>query len=306
MKKPLVQVLLSTYDGLSYLEEQLVSLFSQQGVEVRVLVRDDGSKDGTPAFLEDYAKRESRLTVLKDRNLGVVGSFFDLLRRAPSDADFYAFCDQDDVWLEDKLERATKMLSQLPSARPRLYCSRLRYVDKELLDIGMSRLPKHFDFSSALVENVATGCTIVFDRRLLETARLGLHDRHCLMHDWWLYLLAQGSGTSVFDPEPRVLYRQHGGNVVGASAGLVSRYLTKFRRFMERGADASHITDQAASFVEAYRAVLDPEKRRLALDFLASKRGFSKRIAWALALPTRRHSWVDNFILRILIVLNRY
>lgn len=93
-----VSVLLSTYNGEKYLREQLDSLLVQQGVDLRIIARDDGSKDTTVEILKEYAGKDTRVSFFEGKNVGPAQSFFDLIMKSP-DSDYYAFCDQDDVWI---------------------------------------------------------------------------------------------------------------------------------------------------------------------------------------------------------------
>jgi glycosyltransferase involved in cell wall biosynthesis len=299
------QILVSTYQGERYLREQLDSLLLQSEKDIRILVRDDGSRDRTQSILAEYASRDSRLEFFAGENLGVVGSFFELLRRSSSEAEVLFFCDQDDFWFPTKVARAC---DKLKSSAADFYFSRLQYVDGVLQRLGQSGEPKRLSFESALVENVATGCSVAFTQSLRRRALKGLPEKteHCLMHDWWLYLLACGTGKVVWDSEPSLMYRQHGANVVGAHADFWPIYITKWRRFWSRGARAAKLSDQARLFEKAYAPVLAPEHAKLLHAFVASKKSFFARLLWALRLPTPRQSQLDSLILRVLIVLGRY
>ena len=112
-----LQILMSTYNGEKYLDAQLDSLLAQtlcekEGWEVEILVRDDGSKDRTCEILQAYADKDTRIRYIKEENTGVIESFFRLLDNSAKDADYLAFCDQDDVWMPEKMERAVTLLSQ--------------------------------------------------------------------------------------------------------------------------------------------------------------------------------------------------
>lgn len=299
------QILMSTYQGERYLREQLDSLLLQSERDLRILVRDDGSKDRSREILAEYASRDSRLEFILGENLGVVGSFFELLRRSSPEAEVIFFCDQDDFWFPHKVARARE---QLRASGADFYFSRLQYADTLLQRLGQSAEPRRLSFESALVENVATGCSVAFTQRLRKLALKGLptETEHCLMHDWWLYLLATGSGKVFWDSEPSLMYRQHGANVVGAHSDFWSIYATKWRRFWLRGARAARLSDQARLFEKAYAPLLVPSHAELVHAFVASKKNFFTRLAWALWLPTPRQSPLDSLILRVLIVLGRY
>lgn len=117
----MVCVLLSTYNGEKYLEEQLNSLIKQEDVELRILVRDDGSKDRTHEILDKWQKR-GHINWYEGKNKGAAQSFMDLIYNAP-EADYYAFCDQDDVWLPEKLKVAIDKIRESNEAMPCMYIS---------------------------------------------------------------------------------------------------------------------------------------------------------------------------------------
>jgi glycosyltransferase involved in cell wall biosynthesis len=221
-----VVVLMSTYQGERYVTEQVASILSQLPEDGRILVRDDGSCDGTLAKIEAFG--DYRISVIRGGNIGFLRSFLSLIQAAPTDADMFMLADQDDVWLPGKIERAERYLKGR-DAVPRLYCSRMRLVDDDLKPIGFSpEWPRKPSFQNALVENVVTGCTAAFNRAALDLVQQHGDVELLYYHDWWLYLVIAAFGEVYADPEPTVLYRQHGGNAIGMGAGL-GRYLTIMR-----------------------------------------------------------------------------
>lgn len=227
-----VVVLLSTYNGGAYLAEQLESLSAQCNVDVEIIVRDDGSTDETVDILNEWQSRGALKWYTGD-NMGSAGSFMDLLYNAP-DADFYAFCDQDDVWLPDKLQRAVKMIKENGSVNvPSLYFSAQTLVDSDKNVIGYNIPDRLFTFGESLLRNPAAGCTMVFGRKF---RRLIVRERpdYVHMHDMWLYMvcLAVG-GVPLFDPTPTMLYRQHSKNVVGCNQTFLQKTLRRFRMFLD-------------------------------------------------------------------------
>jgi glycosyltransferase involved in cell wall biosynthesis len=133
-----INVPLSTFDGARYLPEQLDSVSEQRDVAVVVTVRDDGSTDAALDILHRYATR-FRLAVHRGANVGAARSFLALLHLAESNADYYAFCDQDDIWYGDKLSSAARMLAGITG--PALYCSALHYIDSAGRRTGTGRQP---------------------------------------------------------------------------------------------------------------------------------------------------------------------
>lgn len=226
-----VQIVLATYNGAPYLEQQLQSILGQLG-EGELLIHDDGSTDGTPALLRDWASRDSRIRVLDGPPQGGASANFSYLLE--QSAAPYVFCaDQDDVWEPDKLRR---MLTQMRFYEgvygqewPLLVHSDLSLTGPQGDVIAPSMWayqsidPRWGDrFNLLLTQNVVTGCAMLVNRALLDRA-LPV-PREATMHDHWLALVACGQGKVVWMEEPTVLYRQHGNNEVGArkySAGLM-------------------------------------------------------------------------------------
>lgn len=299
-----VEVLLSTYNGARYLREQLDSVLAQEGCDVRLRVRDDGSSDETLAILAEYARRDARVRYVAEPNVGVVRSFRALIDGADPDAAFVAFCDQDDVWLPGKLARAVARLTPLASG-PALYCARLQLVDAELRSLTLSPRPRRpLAFENALVENVATGCSVVLSRAGAAKLRESFVDEHVLMHDWWAYLVISAFGAVVYDDEPALLYRQHGHNVVGGATG-VALWRRRVARF-SAGAHRGLMSTQALAFAERCGERLAAAERRALDRFLRGIRGGPlRRLGYALTADVWRQRRLDSLILRCLIVLGR-
>ena len=139
----------------------------------------------------------------------MIRSFFELLQRVDT-SDYYAFCDQDDYWMEDKMTRAVEILDAMRKDVPVLYCCRSKLVDQNLqpLESEIKRPPMRPGFRNAMIENIVTGCTAVFDQSLREMVVKEL-PQFTVMHDWWLYLIATCFGEIYYDETPYICYRQH-------------------------------------------------------------------------------------------------
>jgi glycosyltransferase involved in cell wall biosynthesis len=231
----LVCVLLSVHNGSKFLQAQLESLSAQTHRNWMLLWRDDGSQDDSSRIMEAFADQIGGGRVRKlaepTGQLGITSSFLSLLASAPADAAFFAFCDQDDVWFADKLERAVGHFAEVPAQQAGLYCSRQMLVDAELRPIGMSPAVKRAPgLGNALVQNIATGCTIVINKEARHHI-LSAQAPDGTLHDYWSYLVVCAvSGSVYFDPEPSIFYRQHGGNSVGSQASLLRRALRALNR----------------------------------------------------------------------------
>ena len=227
-RDPEVLILLATFNGEKYLSEQLASIERQTHGHWRILASDDGSTDTTPAQLEAFRSRHAgRVTLLAGPAArSAKGNFFKLLHASPP-AQYVAFSDQDDVWVDNKLDRLVAACQRLERrVGPDVPCavfSDLRVVDETLQVQAASFFreinsrPDRVSFGSLLVENAIPGCSMLVNSALADEFR---SYRGALegarMHDWWLTLLAAGMGATAFVPDQLVLYRQHSQNAAGS------------------------------------------------------------------------------------------
>ncbi len=228
-------ILMSTYQGAAYLAAQLDSIRHQHYQHWHLIIRDDGSTDDTNAIIEHYCQLDSRITC--DRsisdNLGAAQSFAALMQVALTRKEqIICFCDQDDVWLPNKLQaQVTTMLSMQQRYGhnvPLLVHSDLCVVNEQLQVIAPSYLAYEgikrnvtSPLNTLLINNFVTGCTIAMNRQLLEIATP--MPQEVFMHDWWCALCAATQGIIGFIKEPVILYRQHRHNTIG-SQGVYSKF----------------------------------------------------------------------------------
>jgi rhamnosyltransferase len=279
-----VTVLMSTYNGEKYLAEQIESLLQQENVEIQILVRDDGSSDNTVKMLQEY-KEKGLLEYYTGENLRSARSFMDLIEKAP-ESEFYAFCDQDDVWKSDKLSRAVKQLKAVEQDdKPVLYCSGYQLVDSELNPLPDNGHISMTSFNAALVASCCTGCTVVFNRALINVIRKGMPET-VLMHDDWVHkvCLAVG-GTVIYDPEKTLFYRQHGGNVDGGVHGIKSKISNIFKRISNKDCIRS---EQIKELIRIYKNDMSPEILQQAQSIANYRRtGIIKRFRLAFLSPIK-------------------
>lgn len=216
-----VCILLCTYNGARFLAEQLDSLEAQTHVNWVVVASDDGSTDQTLAILRSYQSKwpQGKLTIKSGPQKGFCKNFLSLACDPDIKADYYAFCDQDDVWLPEKLAVALSTIRcNQTMDTPFLYCGRTTYVTEELKPCGVSPLfvfPP--SFRNALVQSIAGGNTMVFNqsaKTLIEKAGI----KNVPSHDWWTYQLISGAeGEVYYDSTPQLLYRQHEDALIGGN-----------------------------------------------------------------------------------------
>lgn len=223
-----VAILMCTYNGASFLAEQLDSVERQTHRNWSLHVSDDGSQDGTLDILQAFKDKlgAERVQVTKGPRRGFVANFLSLACRADIAADFFAWSDQDDIWKDEKLQKALAWLQSVPSKTPALYCGRTELIGESGVSYGYSprfSLPPHF--SNALVQNIGGGNTMVFNRAARDLLLEAGDNVKVPCHDWWAYLLISGAGGAVhYDPEPMVLYRQHEENLIGGNSGWSARF----------------------------------------------------------------------------------
>lgn len=299
-----VSILLATYNGSEFLREQLESLDSQTFAADRIAIRDDGSTDSTLSILEKWAVEQPNVSLLRGTRVGVTKNFFALLASPDEHSDYFAFCDQDDVWLPDKVENAIAALREHGSQVPLMYCSRLELVDEKLRHLGYSRIPKRVGFANALVENVATGCTTVLNRAA-RTLVCSAPPQRAIFHDWWCYLVISAFGRVIFDERPGAKYRQHSSNQVGAAPSSAELFRRRLSRFVRVGRQARHLSDQAADFKQLFGGFLNAADKETLEKFLSVRGRFSERVSYSAAMDVRRQSWTDTMILRALILAGR-
>lgn len=212
-----IGVVLATYNGEEFIEDQLISIVSQKGVQIDwILINDDGSSDNTLSVIYNLQKRFSFIKLLQSNDLGPRKAFFHLLNNIPSTGvDYVALSDQDDIWLPGKLFEA---IGEMKKTRASLSISSVISANFQTHHYDTSGYDEFlYSFSQALVRNNAIGMTMVLDAELVSKLRLpdGSLSEYVL-HDWWIYVSALALGKTVtFIDNPGVLYRQHGKNVVG-------------------------------------------------------------------------------------------
>ena len=264
-----VTVLMSTYNGEKYLREQMDSILGQS-FPVKILVRGDGSTDQTVKILEEYKSTYTNFDFILGKNLGVQQSFFELLMEAP-ESDFYAFADQDDVWDKVKIQRAIEKICD--KRGPCLYCSNTIIVDENLNVIKKEKRQVSVSFGNALVQNVCAGCTAVINKELREIINR-VRPKKVIMHDWWMYLVAETFGQTLYDEDAYIKYRQHGGNVWGLKLKKSEILRYRLRQvFLKRGDVYRQLEELNNGYLE-----ISEEKRLLINLILASENSMLKRL----------------------------
>lgn len=299
MKDKKIQILMSTYNGEKYISRQLNSIVKQD-VPVSLLIRDDGSSDATVDIIEKYEKKYDFISHKACDNTGVIHSFFELFRMADKDSDYYALADQDDIWFNDKISRAAEVLDRYPDDVPVLYCAAQKLIDSEdnVLKVRMRDVSIRPGFGNAVVENIATGCTCVFNKKMLELVS-DYEPEYTIMHDWWLYMIASSMGIIYYDKKPCMYYRQHDNNTMGSRTNYIDEFKERFARF---AGNKGKLYRQMQCFAEKYRPEGENgEIIKLLLDY---KKSIKSRAKCILSNRIYRQRTGDNIIFKLLFFMN--
>jgi glycosyltransferase involved in cell wall biosynthesis len=294
---------MSTYQGERFVGEQLQSILAQLPADGRVIVRDDGSRDRTVEVVAAFG--DERIQIARGHNLGFGASFLTLLSQAPADADMVMFADQDDVWLPGKIDRAWQHLQALGEV-PGLYGSAQMLVDAELRpQHATPPWPRGPSLANALTENIITGCTAALNRPAVELLRRAGVPEGVYFHDWWLYLVVSAFGTVVYDDQPALLYRQHGGNVIGHGSGWLGRQWGVIK-FLLRNDWVGILEQQVGAFLTHYGATLPPRTADWIRRYFYADGGRAA-VRWRLMFSERRwrQAWVGELALRVLLVAHK-
>jgi glycosyltransferase involved in cell wall biosynthesis len=299
-----LSIALCTYNGAKFLNEQFASFAAQTRLPDELVICDDGSTDDTPSLVESFAARAPFPVRIEWNpvNLGVTENFKKAVGLCTGD--LIALADQDDVWKSDKLARAVETICRAEKPASTMYCTRLQYVDPHLHTISLSSIPRSIGFPNAIVENVATGCSVVFGneirRRFLEAASVDM-----VMHDWWAYLIASAFGRVLYDEVPSVLYRQHDRNVAGWQPRPIKiayrlKWLLQRLRAGRAGMDS---LNQAARFIATYPEI--PKEMRAMVEELIRLResGVLSRLVYVLRPGVGRNDPIENIGFKAMVFL---
>jgi glycosyltransferase involved in cell wall biosynthesis len=230
-----VCICLATFNGAKFLDKQLASLLDQTHTDWSLLISDDGSTDATKTIISKFIKNnpDKKISLLHSDKEGFVKNFLSLICHNMATGEYFAFVDQDDIWLPEKLEVALRQLNQLKGNGPKLYGGRTVIIDADDNKINQSPLFKRTpSFQNALVQSIAGGNTLVFNHATKQVLKSIGSDVNVISHDWWAYIVVSGIGGAViYDPVPQVLYRDHDMNMVGSNQGIAAQF-TRLRAVM--------------------------------------------------------------------------
>ena len=298
---------MSTYNGEQFLAEQIDSIQQQTFKDWQLLIRDDGSSDQTPEIIKSFVAQDPRIVFINEHdreNFGVIKNFFTLIKH--DKADYYFFSDQDDVWLEDKLETMLAAARQYPDQLPLMVYTDLCVVDQNLqvMNQSMIRSQSHHantELVQELTENTVTGGVAMINHALAERWRTL---DNIIMHDWYLAVLATAIGKLVYIDQPGELYRQHDNNVLGARTFTkrLKTWLSGPSKMLEKYWWLIHASQAQADKILQENELGD-EQEAVIRNYIALERlPLSQRIRVLRQYKYAKNKWFHTMIFRLLIM----
>jgi glycosyltransferase involved in cell wall biosynthesis len=267
-----IAILLCTFNGEQHLQAQLDSIAAQSHTGWALWISDDGSTDGTLALIQAFIEQHPALqvNVVHGPRQGFAANYMSLVQHDAIQADYFAFSDQDDIWLPQRLQASVEGLHAC-GARPALYCARTQYINASGQVAGESRMPPAAcTFAHALAQNVCGGNTMLFNPAARALMRL-VPPATVVAHDWLAYLLVTAAGgTVVFDPSIHVQYRQHPGNAMGENRSVAARWHRLKRLYL---GDLRRWTDMNLAALAHVQGALTPSSARTLAAFKAARSG---------------------------------
>ena len=289
---PHIRILMCTYNGAAFLAEQLKSIANQTHSDWSLWVSDDGSSDETLEILERFKQNRppNRVEILNGPQQGASANYLSLITKQETAANtLFALSDQDDVWMQDKLERAVQALSGLEHECTAYATSQI-ISDSTLTHHRPGKpCPAGPSFLNALVQNILSGSTLVLNANAMHLIQRGMPKTPVPFHDWWIYQIITGAGgTAIYDPNPSVHYRQHGGNLLGGNRGrnAVLRRL----KLLGKSNFSDWIDQNVAALLDAKPLLTDENRAILAAFIEARKKPRRIRAAALRKIGIKRQS----------------
>lgn len=297
----MITILMSTYNSERFLREQIDSILKQEGVECRLLVRDDGSTDSTRTILDEYQSKGLLTWYHDGQNLKPARAFMQMLKDSP-DSDYYAFADHDDVWMPDKMWAAEKALGVYCKS-PALYYGQTQLVDATLRPLEKQMIIRPYcTLGEALINHFIGGCTMVMNRELRDLV-VRYEPEYISMHDIWIYLIAQAVDAKiVFDPTPHILYRQHGNNEIGQGYSMWHGVKRHYDRLVR---DREHVRKRMAQEVlHGYGDSISAKNRQLIEMVAYYDHSFAHRLSMLCEPQLKCHNHRTWILSKIAVLCN--
>lgn len=302
MEDKKVAIIMSTYNGEKYIKEQLESLFRQTYKNIEIYVRDDGSKDETVEILKKF-ESQGKIHLYAKENKGFIKSFFECLSYC-EDADYYSFCDQDDVWYEDKVEKAVNALNSMNQEKPLLYFSNYDYVNENLEFMSHSATHKKGpSFTNAIVDCITMGTNTVINKKTRDLMVNSNIEKSC-GHDWTAYMIVSALGDIYYDKTPTLKYRRTGNNVSAGGKNFIAFQIWRIKKFFINNY-FSNVKEEIIEFDQIFGDKLSPDKKKIIDLFTSRKYSLIKALKRVFYPHMFRQKLVDEIFLRFIILIGK-
>ena len=261
----MVDILLATFNGEKFLAEQLNSLINQSYKDWRVLIHDDGSSDKTIEIVKEFQKIDIRIILIEDqKTFGNAGNnFMHLLKMSTSE--FIIFCDQDDIWNENKINEHLLILKNA-KAPAMVYSNGYTFDTNGVNETKFITFHRNNLQDSLFLNGGIHGCCTMINRLLLEKVNFEYPD-YIYMHDHFITILAVTFGKTYYIDKPLMLYRQHENNVTGniktSKIDILRTFLDPNNPVLEKRHYNANV-----SFFEKYQDFMKPKSRSLFIDYI--------------------------------------
>lgn len=299
MKDKKVAVIMSTYNGEKFIKEQMDSILNQTYKNIDIIVRDDGSKDSTVEIVKEYQKKHKNIKLFEGENLGFIKSFFELLKLA--EADYYSYADQDDVWIENKIELAVNSLNKLDDSKPNMAFGNSDYYNENMELIGYGEKNREFSFLKSLFSCIGQGMTMTVNRKTRDMIIENM-PKSCFFHDWWTYILCISMGEVAYDNVTTVKYRRRKQNATSEGQGYIRLLMWRVKNLLFKNG-MKDIKQQMLNFKEIYYSELSDENKEILDLFSSEKYNFFKALKKAFYPKRIRAKVLDEVMLRIIFII---
>lgn len=294
-----VAVLISTYNGEKFLREQLDSILNQTYKNIEIVIRDDGSSDGTIDVIKEYQEKYDNIKLKEGTNIGFIRSFFKLLELA--EADYYAYCDQDDIWMENKIALAVELLDKADNSKPNMVFGNSDYYNENMEFLKKGEEHKEFSFKNSLYECVAQGMTMTINNEAKKIILENIPEK-CLFHDWWTYMICSGLGEVFYNDETTVKYRRFEKNATAEGQNIIKIFLWRIEKLLSDNG-LKDIKMQQLEYKKMFYDTLSSGNKEILDIFVHENYNFFKALKKAFYPHKLRRKLTDDIMVRVLFVL---
>lgn len=300
-----ILVLMSTYNGEKYIEEQIDSIESQKlNIPLSILIRDDGSKDKTKEIINNLSNKYKNIKLIEGENIGCNASFFELFKIA-NGYKFYAISDQDDIWLADKLQRGIDKIKSEKENIPILYgsCSYLMDDEGNIKGTTQKQL-RDINLYNTIIQNFVPGHSDIMNHELLLLLKRELDYSKIYVYDFWITNIAVLYGKLIFNNEPATKYRIHNTNTVGYGKSKIQWFKERVKR-LKKGV-GSQISKQISYFYEVNDSNIPKVYKDEISKFIVSNKNVLGRIKFIFSTQLYRQKIFETFLFKVAYLFGKY